>query len=85
MFYSFHENMVMKGPNEYVYSLKITFKNLCQIVYMIIISYGCVAQNKNNTMIRFLLALTQTQRLKKEIPTSQSDVTRFSHMAEILV
>lgn len=67
MFYSYHEGIANKGPNEVCSFLQHYIENFVpsEVDELYIFSDGCSGQNKNNTMVRFLLALVQTKRFKK--------------------
>lgn len=62
----YHEGIANKGANE-VYTMLLHYiknnigqniKNLC------LYSDGCPSQNKNNTLLRFMLALTDSRRFE---------------------
>lgn len=64
MFYSYHEGIANKGPNEVCSFLKHYFDNFISedIKELHIFSDGCAGQNKNNTVVRFLLTLTTLKK-----------------------
>lgn len=67
VFYVFHEGMANKGANEVCSMLLHYMDNFLtdQIKELILFSDNCPGQNKNHTVIRFLLSLTDTGRFSK--------------------
>lgn len=66
-FYMYHEGIANKGANEVCSMLMHYMKNNIgpNIKYLYLFSDGCPGQNKNNTMLRFMLALTDSKRFEK--------------------
>lgn len=66
-FYTYHEGQAYKGPNEVCTFLwdYILNKIAPEITELHIFSDGCPGQNRNNTMVRFLLTLASSKRFKK--------------------
>lgn len=66
-FYTYHEGQAYKGPNEVCTFLLdyIVNKLSPEITELHIFSDGCPGQNRNHTMVRFLLTLAATKRFKK--------------------
>ena len=66
-FFSYHEGEAHKGPNEVCTFLKDYFENKISenVKEVHIFSDGCAGQNKNHTVIRFLLALASSQKFRK--------------------
>lgn len=66
-FYMYHEGIANKGANEVCSMLMHYIKNNIgpNIKYLYLFSDGCPGQNKNNTMLRFMLALTDSKRFEK--------------------
>nr|CAI5839912.1 unnamed protein product [Callosobruchus analis] len=66
-FYTYHEGQACKGPNEVCTFLKDYIENfiLESVTELHIFSDGCPGQNRNNTIVRFLLSLQATKRFKK--------------------
>lgn len=69
MIFLYHEGKAHKGPDEVcLFLLKYINENIPSSVEELhLYSDGCGGQNKNNHVIRFLLALTDTGRFKKII------------------
>ncbi|CAG9782306.1 unnamed protein product [Diatraea saccharalis] len=67
VFYSYHEGIANKGPNEVCSFLLHYMEHFMPsaVDELHIFSDGCAGQNKNNTVVRFLMALTQTHRFQK--------------------
>jgi hypothetical protein len=64
VFYTYHEGLAKKGPDE-VCSFLSDYINTClssDVKELHIFSDGCAGQNKNQTLVTFLLALTMTER-----------------------
>ncbi|CAH1114844.1 unnamed protein product [Psylliodes chrysocephalus] len=66
-FYSYHEGEAYKGPNEVCTFLKHYFEHEVSenVKEVHIFSDGCAGQNKNHTVVRFLLALASSGRFNK--------------------
>lgn len=65
-FFSYHEGEALKGPNEVCSFLNKYFEEIPEEVKELhIFSDGCPGQNKNNTMVRFLLATASCGRFEK--------------------
>lgn len=66
-FYIYHEGQAKKGPNEVCSFLLDYMNNVIpnSITEIWLFCDGCPGQNKNNTVIRFLMALTAQQRFLK--------------------
>ncbi|VEN61902.1 unnamed protein product [Callosobruchus maculatus] len=66
-FYTYHEGQGHKGPNEVCTFLNDYIMNHIppEITELHLFSDGCAGQNRNQTMVRFLLALQATKRFKK--------------------
>lgn len=66
-FFSYHEGEAHKGPNEVCTFLKHYFENEVSenVKELHIFSDGCAGQNKNHTVIRFLLALASSGKFRK--------------------
>jgi hypothetical protein len=66
-FYTYHEGQARKGPDEVCTFLNDYIKSHVSedITELHIFCDGCPGQNRNNTMVRFLLALQATKRFKK--------------------
>lgn len=64
-FFVYHEGTGTKGPNEVCSFLKTYLDMAMQSVeHLYIFSDGCGAQNKNNTLIRFISALVSLENFK---------------------
>lgn len=65
-FYTYHEGQALKGPNEVCTFLKDYVENKIppEITELFVFSDGCPGQNRNNTVVRFFLALAATKRFK---------------------
>lgn len=66
-FYMYHEGQALKGPNEVCTFLADYIKNHIpqEVEELHIFSDGCPGQNKNNTLVRFLMTLQISKRFKK--------------------
>lgn len=66
-FYTCHKGEARKGPDEVCTFLKDYIGTFIpnNVTKLHIFSDGCLWQNRNNTMVRFLLALQATKRFKK--------------------
>ena len=66
-FYTYYEGQANKGPNEVCTFILdyISKKISAEIKELHIFSDGCPGQNRNNTMVRFLMTLASTKRFKK--------------------
>lgn len=66
-FYTYHEGQARKGPNEVCTFLYDYIMNHIppEITELHLFSDGCAGQNRNQTMVRFLLALQATKRFNK--------------------
>lgn len=66
-FYSYHEGEALKGSNEVCTFLYDYILNHIpsEITELHLFSDGCAGQNRNQTMVRFLLALQATKRFNK--------------------
>lgn len=66
-FYTYHEGQARKGPDEVCTFLQdyITKYVPLEITELHLFSDGCPGQNRNHTMVRFLLALQATKRFKR--------------------
>lgn len=66
-FYLYHEGIAQKGANEVCsFLMKYINDNIPPHVdELYLYSDNCTGQNKNHTMIRFLMSLTETGRFKK--------------------
>lgn len=66
-FYTYHEGQGKKGPDEVCTFLKDYIEsNFSEVITELhIFSDGCPGQNKNNTIVRFLLALQASGRFNK--------------------
>lgn len=67
VFYVFHEGIANKGSNEICSMLLHYIENFLDgnIQELFLFSDNCPGQNKNHTVIRFLMALRDTQRFHK--------------------
>lgn len=67
VFYVFHEGVANKGSNEICSMLLHYIDHFLEenIQELFLFSDNCPGQNKNHTVIRFLMALTDTQRFRK--------------------
>jgi len=65
-FYCYHEGQGNKTPDEICSFLLDYFNNVlpAAVEHLILFSDGCVGQNKNHTVVRFLLNLTDSGRFK---------------------
>lgn len=65
-FYSYHEGQALKGPNEVASFLNdyISDNITTDITELHLFCDGCPGQNKNNTIIKFLLALSASRNIK---------------------
>lgn len=65
-FYMYHEGEALKGPNEVCTFLNDYIKNHIpqEVQELHIFSDSCPGQNKNNTMVRFLMAIQSSKRFK---------------------
>lgn len=63
-FYSYHEGLGHKGPNEVCTFLWMYIQNQIpsEVKTLYLFSDGCVGQNKNHTVVRFLMSLTAMGR-----------------------
>nr|CAH7751890.1 unnamed protein product [Callosobruchus chinensis] len=86
-FYTYHEGQALKGPNEVCSFLYDYILNHIpeEITELHLFSDGCPGQNRNNTMVRFLLALQGTKRFKKYTTIFRSVVTLFYRVIGTLV
>lgn len=66
-FYSYHEGHAKKGPNEICTFLIDYISNHVspEVKELHIFSDGCPGQNRNHTVVRFLLTLQATKRFRK--------------------
>lgn len=66
-FYTYHEGQGQKGPNEVCTFLNdYIMKHIpTEITELHLFSDGCAGQNRNQTMVRFLLSLQATKRFNK--------------------
>lgn len=65
-FYTYHEGQALKGPNEVCTFVNDYVKKMpAEIQELHIFSDGCPGQNRNNTVVRYLLALVATKRFRK--------------------
>lgn len=64
MFYVYHEGLAKKGPNEVCSFLMNYFDNVLDknVKHLHLFSDGTGGQNKNNTVVRFFLALVEIGR-----------------------
>lgn len=67
VFYVFHEGVANKGSNEICSMLLHYIDNFLEgnIQELFLFSDNCPGQNKNHTVIRFLMALTDNKRFRK--------------------
>lgn len=67
VFYVYHEGTAKKGANEICSMLLHYFDNFLDenINELVLFSDNCPGQNKNHTVVRFLLSLTDTGRFSK--------------------
>ncbi|KAL4132331.1 hypothetical protein QTP88_009502 [Uroleucon formosanum] len=67
VFYSYQEGEAYKGPNEVCTFLKMYIDKYipATVNELYIFSDGCPGQNRNHTVVRFLMALASSKRLKK--------------------
>lgn len=65
-FYSYHEGQALKGPNEVSSFLNDYIRENvpAEITELHLFCDGCPGQNKNNTVIKFLLALSASLNIK---------------------
>lgn len=64
--YVYHEGMAKKGPNEVVSFLNEYVESLPkEITKLYVFSDGCGGQVKNNTVVRYLLSLTDRKRFSE--------------------
>ncbi|CAH1110861.1 unnamed protein product [Psylliodes chrysocephalus] len=85
-FYTYHEGQAAKGPNEVGTIINDYVQKMsAEIQELYIFSNGCLGQNCNNTVVRYLLALASSKRFRKFIITSQYVVALFCHVTETSV
>lgn len=64
--YLYHEGIAKKGPNEVCSFLGQYIKNMSsEVTELYLYSDNCAGQNKNHTLLRFLLSLTDTKQFNK--------------------
>lgn len=66
-FYMYHEGQALKGPNEVCTFLNDYITNHIpqEVEELHLFSDGCPGQNKNNTLVRFLMTLQISRRFKR--------------------
>lgn len=65
-FYTYHEGQAAKGPNEVCTFINDYVQKMpAEIQELHIFSDGCPGQNRNNTVVRYLLALAASKRFRK--------------------
>lgn len=65
-FYTYHEGQALKGPNEVCSFINDYIKGMPpEIQELHVFSDGCPGQNRNHTVVRFLLCLAASKRFRK--------------------